>query len=159
MRAMQCNCRMCWFCYMLPNQQQIYMSQTNSPPDRGTWPRRGGCAPPPRSWWSVGNQGCLPWTCQRGANLQELRNSNCGKFEWHVSYEKYRERQNFQHTREDTEHRNKDDAPNESCCLLPRTFARAGHRVGSGWPLTCCLMIPAKMSGWRAKSQRAGQPF
>ena len=31
-----------------------------------------------------------------------IENSNCGKFELHVSYEKYRERQNFQHTREDT---------------------------------------------------------
>ena len=32
----------------------------------------------------------------------DVENSNCGKFESHVSYEKYRERQNFQHTREDT---------------------------------------------------------
>lgn len=123
---MQCNCRMCWFCYMLPNQQQIYMSQTNSPPDRGTWPRRGGCAPPPRSWWSVGNQGCLPWTCQRGANLQEIENSNCGKFELHVSYEKYRERQNFQHTREDTNTEQRRCA--ERIMLPPSTY------LCSGWP-------------------------
>lgn len=154
MRAMQLQDVLVLLC-SLPNQQQIYicLKQTHLRIEAlghdvvvvrrllghgGQWGTRG-------AFLGLVNE----------EPICRIENSNCGKFELHVSYEKYRERQNFQHIREDT-NTGKNDAPNESCCLLPRTFARAGHRVGSGWP--CCL-IPAKMSGWRAKSQRAGRPF
>jgi len=55
-----------WAFLLVSPTHTLIRSNRNSPPSRGTWPRRGDCAPPLPSWLS----GCRsPWICSRRANL------------------------------------------------------------------------------------------